>query len=430
MELQKIREIVAQQREEVHRMNVLNWCDRMEEQFLELDSPLAQIVIGVRRSGKSTLCHKFLKQNNINYAYINFDDERTVNFQTEDFDRLLEALTIVYGDFKYLFIDEPQNVNYWHLFVNRLLRMQIHVFLTGSNAKLLSGELATHLTGRYNQIELYPLSFSEYATLLHVEKSPLLIRDKAALQIAYENYLTKGGLPEIVRLNRWRNYIANIFNAILERDIIQRFHIRYPSVFHDIALYLLSNFTHECNYDRIAATFGVASDKTVRKYVSYLEQAYLFIPLHKFSYKSRIRTRNAKLYVVDTAFASAMNELSSNEEGGKLENIVFLELLRRRRVHNYELFYHKNGYEIDFVLTHGKKVVELIQVCSDISNERTLQRELKALTNGSEELHCTTLTLITNSDSKKMLYKDKNIRIVSVKEWLLGENAIENEKAL
>ena len=102
----------------------------------------------------------------------------------------------------------------------------------------------------------------------------------------------------------------------------------------------------------------------------------------------------------------------------------------RRREHNYELFYHKNGYEIDFVLTHGKKVVELIQVCSDISNERTLQRELKALTNGSEELHCTTLTLITNSDSKKMLYKDKNIRIVSVKEWLLGENAIENEKAL
>ena len=112
MELRKIREIVAQQREEVHRMNVLNWCDRMEEQFLELDSPLAQIVIGVRRSGKSTLCHKFLKQHNITYAYINFDDERLVNFHTEDFDRLLEALTIVYGDFEYScsHVEKPSDI--------------------------------------------------------------------------------------------------------------------------------------------------------------------------------------------------------------------------------------------------------------------------------------------------------------------------------
>ena len=430
MELRKIREIVAQQREEVHRMNVLNWCDRMEEQFLELDSPLAQIVIGVRRSGKSTLCHKFLKQHNITYAYINFDDERLVNFHTEDFDRLLEALTIVYGDFEYLFVDEPQNISYWHLFVNRLLRQQVHVFLTGSNAKLLSGELATHLTGRYNQIELYPLSFSEYATLLNIKSDPLLIRDKAALQIAYENYLTKGGLPEVVRLTRWKNYIINIFNAILERDIMQRFRVRFPSVFHDIAHYLLSNFTHECNYDRIASTFGVASDKTVRKYVSYLEQAYLFIPLYKFSYKSRIRMRNAKLYVVDTAFATAVNELSGGDEGWKLENMVFLELLRRRQVNNYELFYYKNNYEIDFVVTVGKKVVELIQVCSDISNERTLQRELKALANGSVELNCPQMTLISNSESREIQYKEKVIQLVSAKEWLLDRNGIENVNVL
>lgn len=430
MELQKIREIVVQQREEVYRMNVHNWCDRMEEQFLELDSPLAQIVIGVRRSGKSTLCHKFLKQHNITYAYINFDDERLVNFHTEDFDRLLEALTIVYGDFEYLFVDEPQNISYWHLFVNRLLRQQVHVFLTGSNAKLLSGELATHLTGRYNQIELYPLSFSEYVDLLNINREPLLIRDKAALQIAYENYLNKGGLPEVVRLTRWKSYIINIFNAILERDIMQRFHVRFPSVFHDVAHYLLSNFTHECNYDRIASTFGVASDKTVRKYVSYLEQAYLFIPLYKFSYKSRIRMRNAKLYVVDTAFATAVNELSGGDEGWKLENMVFLELLRRRQVNNYELFYYKNNYEIDFVVTVGKRVVELIQVCSDISNERTLQRELKALANGSDELNCHKMTLIANSESREIQYKEKVIQIVSAKEWMLERNVIDNVNVL
>ena len=140
--------------------------------------------------------------------------------------------------------------------------------------------------------------------------------------------------------------------------------------------------------------------------------------------------RNAKLYVVDTAFATAVNELSGGDEGWKLENMVFLELLRRRQVNNYELFYYKNNYEIDFVVTVGKKVVELIQVCSDISNERTLQRELKALANGSVELNCPQMTLISNSESREIQYKEKVIQLVSAKEWLLDRNGIENVNVL
>ena len=154
IEERTIRSILAQQSQEAQQVPLESLCSRKEEALLELSSSQAQIVIGVRRSGKSTMCHRFLRSHQIDYAYVNFDDDRLTDFGNEDWDTMLTSLTILYGDFSYLFLDEPQNVPTWHLFVNRMLRQRVHVFLTGSNAKLLSGELSTHLTGRYNQVEL------------------------------------------------------------------------------------------------------------------------------------------------------------------------------------------------------------------------------------------------------------------------------------
>ena len=159
MDLQKI---LFNQRAEIEALNISKLCTRVEEQQIDLDSKLAQIVIGVRRSGKSTLCQKVLLQSKVQYAYVNFDDENLVDIKKSDLDTLLENLYRVYGEFTHLFLDEIQNIEGWHLFVNRLLRLGIRLIITGSNANLLSGELATHLTGRYNQIELYPFSFLAY----------------------------------------------------------------------------------------------------------------------------------------------------------------------------------------------------------------------------------------------------------------------------
>ena len=156
-----ILEVLAEQKEEIANMDVTKWCDRLEEDLFEFDSPLAQVVIGVRRSGKSTICHKVLLQNNIRYAYANLDDDRLFDLETSDLNTLLSCIYQLYGqDINYILLDEIQNVDGWHLFVNRLLRTGFHVFVTGSNAKLLSSELATHLTGRYNEIKLYPFSFA------------------------------------------------------------------------------------------------------------------------------------------------------------------------------------------------------------------------------------------------------------------------------
>ena len=417
MDERLLREVLAQQQGELKHMPLAKWTHREEENLLELDSPLAQIVIGVRRSGKSTLCHLFLNKHHIHYAYINFDDERLKEFSSDDFDKMLVALQIIYGDYDYLFMDEPQNIDTWHLFVNRMLRLRKHIFLTGSNAKLLSGELATHLTGRYNQVVLYPLSFKEYLVLKDIPQEALLIRDKAALQVTLEEYLLRGALPETLHLARWQNYLRTLHQSIIERDIIQRFHVRFPALMRDLSAHLVANFCRECNYAQLAKQFG-SSDQTIRTYVGYMTQAYLFIPLQKFSYKSRIRLRSSKLYLVDVGFASAMNDLIGDDTGWKLDNIVYLELLRRSYQEGYQIYFFRENYEIDFVLCKGRKVIELIQVCVDLRDAKTERRELQALVNGATQLQCEQLTLITLSGSRAISHSGHTIHIVNAKEWL------------
>ena len=162
-----ILQVLAEQQEYVQSYEPQKWVSRYEESLFELDSPLAQVVIGVRRSGKSTLCHKVLLEHHVKYGYANFDDDRLAKLKTEDLNTVLSCIYQVYGtDIKYIFLDEIQDVDGWHLFVNRLLRSNLHLVVTGSNAKLLSGELATHLTGRYNEIHLFPFSFYEYCKFL------------------------------------------------------------------------------------------------------------------------------------------------------------------------------------------------------------------------------------------------------------------------
>jgi predicted AAA+ superfamily ATPase len=334
------------------------------------------------------------------------------------FEDLLEAAYYVYGDFNHLFLDEPQNVEGWHLFVNRLLRQGIRIFVTGSNAKLLSGELATHLTGRYNQIELFPLSFPEYLELNGIKANAKFTKERAFRQKVFDNYLEKGGLPEIINLKTWKNYVSVLFQSILTRDIIQRFNIRNKQVLKDIAIYSVNNFGREINFRKIELLFGTISDTTIKSYFNYLEQAYLILSLNKFSFKSRERLGNRKYYIVDISFPTALNTLCGDNLGWKLENLVFLEILRRRFENQYDVHYFKKHYEIDFVISVGFKVIELIQVCTDISTKKAYNRETNALLNGAKELNCNKLTLITLYDSRIIESNELQIRCVTIFDWL------------
>lgn len=420
MNLQDLVKVLSDQKEEFQHFSKRSLCARMEESQLSLDSRLAQVVIGVRRSGKSTLCLKYFTDRKITPAYVNFDDDRLASLKTTDLDTLLEVLYRLYGDFHYLFMDEIQNVKQWHLFVNRLLRQEIHIFLTGSNSKLLSGELATHLTGRHNKVELYPFSFSEYCAFRNVDTTSLSVKGQALRKAALTDYLTQGGFPELLNEKNRRSYIMALLDNIIRNDIAKRFKLRHVDVLYRMAAYLMDNFCQEFKADEVGKLFGI-TDHTAENYFHYLQEAFLLFSVRKFSFKSKSRIRNEKVYVVDPAFISERNDTFQTKNlGWRLENIVYIELLRRHRPNYADVFYFKEkDYECDFVVSQSGKVIELIQVSYDISSPKTRRRELNGLIKAANKLHCNNLTLVTLDNQEDMEQDGFTIHIVSAANWLI-----------
>lgn len=425
MEERIILEVLAEQKEEVANLNAESWCPRMEEEQFEIDSALAQVVIGVRRSGKSTICHKVLLQNHIRYAYVNLDDDRLIGFEASDLNKLLSCIYQLYGqDIKYFLLDEIQNVEGWHLFVNRLLRNNIRVFVTGSNARLLSSELATHLTGRYNEIRLYPFSFSEYCKNKKLDINGLTTKSKAAVKAAFMEYLVEGGFPELLKVRNKRAYVQGLIETVITKDIKKRFRIRNIDALRLIANNLISNTCQEINYETLAKQFGLGSAATVKKYVGYLTQAFLVTQLQKFSFKSHIRLRDSKAYAVDTGMiANRKDALLPENYGWRLENTVYVELLRRSAPLFHDIYYYKassRSKEVDFVVCEQGHVIALIQVAYDLESTKTFKRETEALIQASDSLNCDSLTIVAVTESRDEKVNGHTIHIKNVVDWLLN----------
>lgn len=419
MELRKLLTVLSDQKEEMENEDLDSYCPRKEESSLSLDSKLAQVVIGVRRSGKSTLCAKFLHEKNIKFAYVNFDDDRLANITAEDFDTVLDGLYQLYGDFNCLFVDEIQDVEGWQLFVNRMLRQKMHMFVTGSNANLLSKELTTHLTGRHSKTELYPFSFSEYAHTKGLDLRSLSVKATALRKRALNEYLMEGGLPELLHESNRRGYIEGLFNTIIRTDIAKRYKVRYVEVLKRMGAYLADNFCQEFVASTVSEMFGI-SDHTAENYYSYLKEAFLLLGVPKFSYKSKERVRNEKVYVVDIAFASERaGSFATENLGWRLENTIYIELLRRNHPRYADVFYYRcSQWEVDFIVAKDGVVEQLIQVCYDISNEKTRKRELRGLVNGAKKFHCSDLLLINMEESGEEIVGGYTIQKELASEWL------------
>ena len=422
MNTQTLLSIVADQREELLANDYSELCRRPEESQFDLKSNMAQVVIGVRRCGKSTLCEMYLKQKDVEFAYVNFDDDRLGDMNSNDLDRLLEALYMTYGEFEYLFLDEIQNIEGWPLFVNRLLRQKLHIFITGSNSKLLSNELSTHLTGRNNKVELYPFSFSEYCAMKKVDATSLSTKAKALRKGALHEYLQQGGFPELFNESNRRGYIDGLLDAIIRNDIAKRFKVRNVEALRRISAYLADNYCQEFVAKTVGELFGV-SNHTAENYYSYLKEAFLLVGVNRFSYKSKDRVRNEKVYVVDTAFVTERKDNFSLENiGWKLENIVCVELLRRYRPAYCDVFYYKDASsQVDFVIAKDGNVQELIQVSYDISTEKTRNREIRGLKNAAKKLNCNNLTLVTFEEHETIEEDGCTINVIPATEWLLGK---------
>lgn len=419
-----IIQVLAEQKEYVEGYEPDKWVERREEQFFEFDSSLAQVVIGVRRSGKSTLCHKVLLEHHVKYGYVNFDDDRLANLKVEDLNTVLSCIYQIYGiDIKYIFLDEIQDVDGWHLFVNRLLRANQHVVVTGSNAKLLSSELATHLTGRYNEIHLFPFSFREYCEYHHINTNGVTTKGEAEMKRAFMEYIMDGGFPEMQNIRNKRGYVQSLLEAIVTKDIQQRFKIRNVDVLRKISNYLINNVCQEVNYGNIAELLGT-TDQTVKKYVDYLRQAFLIQLLCKHSFKSKERIRNTKAYIVDPGLQNNReNSFAADNVGWRLENVVYIELLRRCTNDFLDIYYYKaspRSKEVDFVVCNQDKTVELIQVAYDIENEKTYNRETSSLVKASTSLRCENLTLIAFTKTRVVEIEGKRIKILHAIDWLFN----------
>lgn len=418
-----ILQVLAEQQEEIKSYKPQKWVARKEESLFEFDTKMAQVVIGVRRSGKSTICHKVLLERGIRYGYVNLDEDRLADIKTEDLNTVLSCVYQIYGtNISYLVLDEIQDVDGWYLFVNRLLRTDLHIFVTGSNAKLLSGELATHLTGRYNEIHLFPFSFSEYCQYHQVDTQSITTKSDADRKRAFMDYIHDGGFPEMQGLRNKRAYVQSLIEAILRKDIQKRFKIRNIEALRKLAHHLINNACQEVNYDELSGLLGIA-DKTAKKYVDYLSQAFLIQLLTRHSFKSKERIRNQKAYIVDTGLqGNRDNVLAPENLGWRLENVVYIELLRRCANDFLDVYYYKpspRAKEVDFVVCDQTKTLELIQVAYEIDSPKAYDRETSSLVKAANALSCSHLTLIAFSPTCDVVVDGKTIHIVSASEWLL-----------
>ena len=424
--MDRIEKILRDQREELLSTDFSQFVPRQEEQEIDLNSRLAQIVIGVRRCGKSTLCQKVLIQSNVQFAYVNFDDETLSSLQSTQLNDILEMLYRIYGTFTHLFMDEIQNVPSWHLFVNRLMRQGIHLVLTGSNANLLSGELSTHLTGRYNEIRLFPFSFAEYCQAKGIATDALTTKSSGLLLHALDTYLMHGGFPETLTMSRQDKYISSLYTAVISKDICQRYRVRYKKTLQQMANTLLDHFCQEVSYTRLQNEYKLSSIHTAINYVSYLENAFLLRLVPKFSFKSIERQTQRKAYAIDNAFITDHDDvLQTDSFGWRLENAIAVELLRRMEYATQQLFYlrQNRSYEVDFCIVDRNHVTHLIQVTYDFTHPKTklYNREIGGLLKGSTATGCTNLTLIMMSGETGDLEIDgKTIHRVLATDWLLG----------
>jgi len=418
-----INNIIYQQFEERNDLLKHPYIERIDVSAKAeyLSSGLIKLITGPRRSGKSVLSLQLLKDEN--FAYLNFDDDLLLKHFDEDL--VIQSLNEVYPGYRYMILDEIQNLPDWELWVNKLYRRGINLIVTGSNARLLSREMATSLTGRYLQIEVFPFSFAEVLSFHNVSLSGqlALTPQKTGIILSHLNtYLLNGGFPEIL-LNPAviKNYLSSLFDSVLLKDIMRRFKIRQTQQLYNLSNYLLANYTNPYSFNQLKTDLKFTSVATVQKFIGYLSEPYLFLNLTRYNTKIKTQQKSPKKsYIIDNGFINARSfELSPNW-GRLLENAVFIELLRRHYKPELDLFYYRtrNDREIDFVCRKGHKVEQLIQVCYDIANPKILKREIAALLEASSELGCNNLLIITRDNEGIVETNKRNIHLQPGYKWL------------
>jgi len=378
-------------RENLHDVPVLN--------------SFATIITGLRRCGKSTLLLQLMQKRFTDILFLNFEDIRLANFAQTDLVLLLKE--IEKRKIKTLFFDELQLIKGWEVFVNQLLREGYQVFITGSNASLLSSEFGTHLTGRHISKELFPFSFNEF----------LILKNLSANADSLHVYLTTGGVPEFAKTNE-TVLLSTLIDDILIKDIAIRYAIKDVDSLRKLTLFLLSNVGNLVSANKLKNLFGIKATSTILEYFSYLKEAYLFDFVPQFAYSTKVQIRNPKkIYSIDTGIAKNVGFSVTENVEHLLENIVYLHLRRKYK----EIFYfNKNKAECDFVAMNNGKIVQIVQVCYEFLPENR-EREIRGLIEAMDFFKIDNGLIISFNQHDTLVHNGKQIHVLPAYEFLINK---------
>ncbi|MBD3203020.1 AAA family ATPase [Candidatus Woesearchaeota archaeon] len=378
-----------------------------------IETPFVIIISGIRRSGKSTLLKLLWKK--LDGYYVNFDDERFINFTVHDFQAMYEVLIEIFGEKDNFFFDEIQNIEAWERFVRRLNENNKKIYITGSNASMLSRKFGTHLTGRNIVIPLYPFSFREFLEFKGTEfNSDNLTSSKISLILKnFNEYVEGGGFPEYVKTQK-KDYLMNLYENILYRDIIVNNDLPNEKPIKEVLLYSVSNIGKEISFNKLRKTVGLTSATTVKEYFEYMENSYLCFLIQRYdpSLKKQIYY-NKKTYFIDTGMSKILGFRTSRDFGRMVENIVFIQLKRK----NKEIFFHKSKNECDFIVKSSIKIIDAIQVTEKMDQNK--DREMKGLLEALKRYRLKSGLILTRDTEDEIMVDNKKIIVKPVWKWLL-----------
>ena len=418
MNKELLKQILLEQREVI-----LNKDFGIERQVLadlseKVKLPFVHIITGIRRCGKSTLLRQIIKRyfNDSDFYYINFEDERLFNFKAQNFNDLFEILVELFSRKSTFFIDEIQNVNDFEIFVRRFSENGYKFFLTGSNARLLSHEISTKLTGRHLDTYLTPFSFDEYLHFKNYQltnESVYKSTERAVIKRHFSDFLKLGGMPEYLKF-REPEIIQRTYEDILIKDIAVRYKIGDLYKLQELSQYLISNAGRKTSYNSLKQLLDFGSVNTVRSYIQFLENSYLIKQIGKFDYSFKKQLTNGKkIYVVDNGFISNISVSFSSDKGWLIENILFNYLSVR-----YDVYFFPGKNECDFICVTNKKVKKAIQVTFEL-NESNKNREMNGLLEAMTFFGLKKGYIVTYDTEDEINIDDKNIIIIPLWKCLL-----------
>ena len=412
-----LKQIILEQQEILHAQNKRYVQRYIADEWLQTSEIL--IISGIRRCGKSVLMQQIRDRLVEKDFFFNFDDERLATFKLDDFQKLQECFVELFGEQHTYYFDEIQNIEGWERFVRRLYNAGNKIVITGSNARMLSRELGTHLTGRYIQVEIYPFSFQEYLAMNEIPvnaKTLYTTTGRATMVKSFVKYMECGGFPKFLQ-NGSVSYLTSLYESIIYRDILTRNGLTNEKEMLELMFYLASNATKRVTYSSLGKVVGIQHPDTIKNYLEYIQQTYLISQLFRYdpSVKKQMMSPK-KIYFVDNAIIKRIGFNATENNGVFLENLVFIELKRR----GWDVYYYADKKECDFIVRKGLHISDAYQVTLKMDSPQTREREIAGVREAMQAYSLSKGYILTFEGKETINFDDGTIvEVVPVWEWIL-----------